>query len=82
LKTVVASVTSSSGGRRRDRIEAVNSYSDRDEVFFFDARDSRPSNLNTSVTYVPLEDVFEWMNEDDTRRQHSLHTMLGLRDPV
>jgi len=82
LKTVVASVTSSSGGRRRDRIEAVNSYSDRDEVFFFDARDSRPSNLNTSVTYVPLEDVFEWMNEDDTRRQRSLHTMLGLRDPV
>lgn len=82
LKTVVASVTSSSGGRWRDHVRAINSYSDRDEVYFFDAKDSRPANLNEEVTYVSLESVFEWMNEDDTRRQRSLHTMLGLRDSV
>ncbi|AXR82302.1 hypothetical protein AArcMg_2306 [Natrarchaeobaculum sulfurireducens] len=80
LMTVVASVTSSSGDRWRDRVRAINSYSDRDEVYFFDAKDSRPAHLNENVTYVPLEQVFEWMNEDDTRRQRSLHTMLGLRD--
>lgn len=82
LKTVVASVTSSTGGRLKGRVEDINFYSDRDEVYFFDAEDSRPRNLHDDVTYVSLEDVFEWMNEEDTRRQRSLHTMLGLRDPV
>lgn len=80
LKDVIASVTASSGNHRRSRIRTINSYSDRDEIFFFDAEDSRPGDLHSDVTYVSLEDVFEWMNEDDTRRQRSLHTMLGLRD--
>jgi hypothetical protein len=82
LKTVVASVTSSSGSHRRDRIKTINSLSDRDEVYFFDAEESRPVTLHNDVTYVSLENVFVWMNEDDTRRHRSLHTMLGLRDEV
>jgi hypothetical protein len=82
LKTVVASVTSSSGRHRRDRIKTINSLNDRDEVYFFGADESRPGNLLDDVTYVSLENVFEWMNEDDTRRQRSLHTMLALRDEV
>jgi len=80
LNTVVASVTDSAGSHRIGRIKSINSYSDRDEVYFFDAEDSRPGDLHEDVTYVSLEDVFEWMNEDGTRRQRSLHTMLGLRD--
>ena len=59
LKTIVASVTSSTGSRRKDRVGAINSYSDRDEVYFFDAEDSRPANLDEDVTYVPLEYAFE-----------------------
>jgi len=82
LKTVVASVTSSSGSRRKNRIETLNSYSDRDEVFFFDAEERRPEKLHDEVEYVSLEEVFQWMNQDNTRRQRSLHTMLGLRDPA
>jgi len=82
LMTVVASITSSSGSNRKDRIQTMNSFSDRDEVYFFDAKDSRPENLDEHVTYVSLNVVFDWMNEEDTRRQRSLHTMLGLREPV
>ena len=82
LKTIVASVTSSTGSRQRGRVRAINSHSDRDEVYFFDAEDSRPASLDEDVTHVSLEGVFKWLNKDETRRQRSLHTMLGLRSPV
>jgi len=79
-QTIVASVTSSTGSHRRERVEAINSFSDRDAAYFFAADDSRPSGLDEDVTYVSLREVFDWMNEDGTRRQRSLDTMLGLRD--
>lgn len=82
LKTVIASITSSSGNRRKSRIQTINSYIDRDEVYFFDAEESRPNDLHEDVEYVSLEHLFQWMNDDETRRQQSLHTMLGLREPI
>jgi len=82
LKTVMASVTSSSGSRRRNRIEAANAYTNRGEVFFFDAEENRPEQLDDNAMYVSLEEVFQWMDENGTRRRRSLKTMLGLRDTI
>ena len=46
LVIVIASVTSSSGKRRRSRAKTLNSYSGRDKVYFFDAEESRPEDLH------------------------------------
>jgi hypothetical protein len=54
--TVIASVTSSPGKRRRPRVKTLNSYSDRDKVCFFDAEESRPEGLHEDVEYVSCTD--------------------------
>lgn len=82
ITKVVASVTSSTGGRRQERVQTINSYSDRTEAYFFDLEGARPSNLDEDITYVSLEEVFDWMNSKGKHRQHSLYTMLGVEDPI
>lgn len=82
MRTVVASVTSSTGDHRRERVETINDFANRDDVYFFDAEGSRPTGLADAVNYVSLDEVFEWMDADGTRRQRALYTMLGLEDPL
>jgi len=75
---VVASVTYSS--YENDRIEAVNSFADDSRTYFFARGRERPEDLADDIEYVPLQRVFDWMDTDGTRRQESLHVMLGYQD--
>jgi hypothetical protein len=82
MRAVLASVTSSTGSHRHERIQTINDFSERDEVYYFDAEGSRPDNLDNAVEFISLDEVFDWMNTDGTRRQRALYTMLGLEGPL
>jgi len=72
---VVGSVTYSS--YEESRVEALNSYVGESEAYFFGKGPNPPEDLAEEAHYVSLDEVFDWMDSENTRRQESLHLLLG-----
>lgn len=72
---VVGSVTYASYDK--SRIEDLNSYKNDSIAYYFGRGPDAPDRLAEEVNYVSLGEVFDWMDTEGTRRQRSLHVMLG-----